>query len=344
MTKNILIIKLSAIGDVIHALPVAHALRQCYPQSRITWIVEKPAYDLLTNNPNIDEIMIFEKAKYKSFSGLIRHGCELAEVLRSKKFDLAIDLQGLFKSAAISWLSGARGRLVYCNARELSDRIGKRVCGDFSDGHIVDRYLDVVRYLGGDIQQPEFTIHITDEEAKLSHSIAAKAGLDLAQAYVVLAPGTNWPNKCWPLPHFSSLANKLTTLGLIPVIVGGPGDQHLAAEISDRTNIPPVDLTGKTSLKQLAYIIQQARAFVGGDTGPMHLAAALRTPTVALFGPTDAKRNGPYGKNNKVLTVMHDCQGCWKRSCPRQKECLENISPDKVVEAIELLIGLPAKR
>lgn len=338
MNKNILIVKLSAIGDVIHALPIGHALKQLYPQSRITWIVEKPAYDLLTNNPYIDEIMIFEKAKYKSFYGLLHHSHELSGILHSKHFDLAIDLQGLFKSAAISWLSGANERLVYCNARELSDWVGKRVCGEFSDRHIVDRYLDVVRHLGGNIQEPDFTIKITNEEAQLSHTIATKAGFDLNQAYVVLAPGTNWPNKCWPLPHFSTLSNKLTAMNVIPVIVGGPGDQRLAAEISANTTIPPVDLTGKTSLKQLAYIIQQAKAFVGGDTGPMHLAAALKTPTVAMFGPTDVNRNGPYGKNNIVLTVEHDCQGCWKRSCPLNKECLENITPDKVCEAVELLI------
>lgn len=344
MVKNILIVKLSAIGDVIHALPVAHALKQCFPQSRITWIVEKPAYDLLTNNPNIDEIIIFEKAKYKSVKGLLQNGRALMKNLHSKQFDLAIDLQGLFKSAAISWLSGAKERLVYCNAREMSHFIGKRVCGEYSSGHIVERYLDVARYLGSEIQRPEFTLNITDAEAELTQKIATKAGLDLKQPYVVLAPGTNWPNKCWPLLHFSKLANRLTAMNLIPVIVGGPSDQRLAAEISSGANIPTVDLTGKTSLKQLAFIIRQARVFVGGDTGPMHLAAALGTPLVAMFGPTDSERNGPYGSNHFVLTVDHECRGCWKRQCPQNKECLENISPDKVCEAVELLIGGSSKR
>lgn len=338
MVSNILIVKLSAIGDVIHALPVASALKQLYPQCRLTWIVEKPACDLLTNHSYIDEIIVFEKAKYKSFWGLLQHGNELAKQLKTKKFDLAIDLQGLFKSAAISWLSGAKERLVYCNARELSHLVGKRVCGSFSQEHVVERYLDVVRYLGATIKKPDFCLTITEAEAELAIKIAAKAGLDVNQAYVVLAPGTNWPNKCWPLAHFSDLANKLTANQLIPVIVGGPSDQHLAAEISAHTNIPPIDLTGKTSLKQLAFIIQQARAFVGGDTGPMHLAAAVQTPVVALFGPTDHSRNGPYGDKNITLTVERECQGCWNRNCPKNEDCLEIITANQVFEAVTLAI------
>ncbi|EIW16011.1 MULTISPECIES: lipopolysaccharide heptosyltransferase II [Pelosinus] len=333
--KNILIVKLSAIGDVIHALPVAHALKQTYPNARITWVVEKPAYDLLTNNPDIDEIIIFDKPKFKSLTGLLSNGYTFSKLLKSHHFDLAIDLQGLFKSAAISYLSGAPKRLVYCNARELSDKISQRICGNHEDDHVVDRYLDVAQHLGCNIDQVQFLINITEVEAQKAETIANHAGLRLENPYVVLAPGTNWPSKCWPTTHFVELADILYDNNIIPVIIGAPNDQRLAQEILSNTKIPPIDLTGKTSLKQLAYIIKKSQAFVGGDTGPMHLAVAVGTSVVTMFGPTDPKRNGPYGRNHRVLLVSDSCQGCWQRKCPKNNDCLARISVDTVFAVVQ---------
>ncbi|HML34134.1 lipopolysaccharide heptosyltransferase II [Sporomusa sphaeroides] len=327
---NILIVKLSAIGDVIHALPVAAALKQNFPQARITWVVEPPAYDLLTSNPNIDEIIIFDKSQCKTLVSLLRYAPGFSRTLRQHQFDLALDLQGLFKSAAITYLSGAAKRLVYCNAREFSDQVSQKVCGPNCSGHIVDRYLDVPLELGCQITKPEFTINITDKEAALAAAIAKQAGLDITNPYVVLIPGTNWPNKCWPPGHFAQLAEKLFEQHIIPVFVGTNADRTAMNEIIANMTIPPVDLTGKTTLKQLAYILKNARTVVAGDTGPMHLAAAVNTPVIALFGPTDPARNGPYGTGHVVLTTARACQGCWRRQCTEGKVCLDNISVNEV--------------
>lgn len=336
--KNILIVKLSAIGDVIHALPVAHVLKKQYPNIRITWVVEKPAYDLLTNNPDIDEIILFDKPKFKSVAGLLTNGYTFARELRARKFDLTIDLQGLFKSAAISYLSGASKRLVYCNARELSHLVGQRICGAHEQGHIVDQYLDVAQHLGCSVNDVQFPIHNTESEIKKIVAIANHAGLRLENPYIVLAPGTNWPSKCWPPSHFATLADLLYDQNVIPVIIGGPNDQRLAQEIIAHTKIPPVDLTGKTSMKQLAYMIKKSQVFVGGDTGPMHLAVAVGTKVVALFGPTDPKRNGPYGKEHIVWVTPRECAGCWQRSCPKNLDCLALLSPQDIHGSIEQLL------
>jgi heptosyltransferase-1 len=332
--KNILIVKLSAIGDVIHALPVAHALKQTYPQARITWVVEKPAYGLLTDNPDIDEIIIFDKPKFKSLAGLLTQGPKLSKELKMHQFDLAIDLQGLFKSAAIAYLSGAAKRVVYCNARELSHWVGQRICGQHKEGHIVERYLDVARYLGCNITTVAFPIHITKAEAQTAEAIANHAGLRLEQPYAVLAPGTNWVSKCWPATHFAALADKLYASNIIPVIIGGSSDNSLAQEIIANTAIPPIDLTGKTSLKQLAYLVKQAQCFVGGDTGPMHLAVAVGTKAVTMFGPTDPHRNGPYGDKHTILRSPLSCAGCWQRKCPQGDDCMSAISVDTVFAAV----------
>lgn len=336
--RNILIVKLSAIGDVIHALPIAPVLKQQFPQAKITWVVEKPAYDLLTNNPYIDDIIIFDKPKFKSFIGLFTSGRNLAKQLKDKKIELALDLQGLFKSSAIAYLSGAPKRLVYCNAREFSDKISQKVCGSNSDGHVVDCYLDVARALDCHVTEPEFVINITEKEAVLAEAITKQAGLDITKPYVVLIPGTNWPNKCWPPGKFAKLAEKLFEHDIIPAFVGTNADKPAMGKITAKMTIPPVDLTGKTTLKQLAHILKNALTVVAGDTGPMHLAAAVNTPVIALFGPTDPARNGPYGTGHIVLTTAQSCQGCWRRQCTEGKVCLDNISVNEVFGAVIHLV------
>jgi len=332
--KSILIVKLSAIGDVIHALPVAHALKQQYPQSHITWVVERPAYDLLTNNFDIDEIIVFDKPKFKSVMGMIRNTPRFSSMLRKRQFDLAIDLQGLFKSAAITALSGAKEKLGYCNMREMSSWVSKPVCGENYQGHIVERYLDVARFLGCSVSQAVFPINITKEEEQSANLILLNSDLQLPATYAVLAPGTNWPSKCWPAEKFADLAIALASSDIRPVIVGGPGDSKLAAVISSKCN-SSVNLVGKTKLKELAYVIKNARFFVGGDTGPMHLATAVGTPAIALFGPTDYLRNGPYGNLHSVVTISDSCIGCWKRQCPKEKNCLDSIEVSQVLQKVQ---------
>ena len=229
--RNILIVKLSAIGDVVHALPTAHALKTVFPRCRITWVVEKQAQELVRANSYVDEVIVFDKPKCKTVGGILEYAPDFFAALRKRNFDLSLDLQGLFKSAVISRLSGASRRLVYCNAREMSDWAGRRVCGPNQQGHIVEQYLDVVRALGDDIGDTDFGLTLSDEVSQQARSVAAFAGLDVEQNYAVLVPGANWPNKRWPTSHFASLADKLFDAQIIPVLTGGPGDDFFAEEI-----------------------------------------------------------------------------------------------------------------
>ena len=338
-SKNILIVKLSAIGDVIHALPVSYAIKETFPEARITWVVEPPAYELLTNNPYVDEIILFEKKKFKSFGGFLRQIGPFKRRLQQRKYDIVLDLQGLFKSAAIAWLSRAPLKLGCENMREGSHRVSRPVIGTHANGHIVERYLDVVRELGCTVKDVVFPIEITEREADIAMRLMSQAGADINNRYVVLAPGANWPNKRWPAKHFAQLVNWLYNKNVIPVIIGGGVvDERLVAEIEAATEIPPVNLVGKTTLKQLAYIIKCAQVVVGGDTGPVHLAAGLKIPTIMLMGPTDAVRNGPYGQIENAIEVDCDCKYCWKRQCQFNKDCLEQILPTKVVDKIDQLL------
>ena len=333
--NNILVVKLSAIGDVIHALPVSYALKETFPQAKVSWVVEPPAYDLLTNNPYIDEIILFEKKKFKSFGGLIKNLPSFSSLLKQKKYDVCLDLQGLGKSAAIAYLSGAKIKLGTCNMREGSHLISKKVCGKNQHGHIVERYLDVVRELGCKTEEIKFPIVTTPKEEELTVLIAKQAGMSLDSPYVVLAVGANWPNKRWDPKYYGEIVNYLYNRNVIPVIIGGNSDQYLFDEISSYSKIPPVNLVGKTTLKQLAVVIKNSRALIGGDTGPMHLSAGIGKPTIALMGPTDANRNGPYNQNENAIEINRECKYCWKRSCSLGLDCLADIKVEQVIAKLE---------
>lgn len=339
--KNIMVVKLSAIGDVIHALPVSYALKETFPEARVTWVVEPPAYELLTDNPYIDEIILFEKKKFKSLGGFLTNFGPFKRRLQQNQYDAALDLQGLFKSAAIAYLSKAPVRLGTCNMRECSDKVSRPVIGPHAQGHIVERYLDAARELGCRVDKVVFPMNVTARDEDLAARIMQQAGADIGNPYVVLAVGANWPNKRWPTKYFAALSDWLYSQKLIPVVIGGGVlDASLAAEIEAAAEIPPVNLVGRTSLKQLAHIIRHARLTLGGDTGPVHLSAGVGTKTVMVMGPTDANRNGPYGQLDNAIEADWDCKYCWKRACPKGRECLARISVDQVKDKIMRVLSV----
>ncbi len=316
--KSVVVVKMSAIGDVIHALPVSYALKETFPDVHLTWVVENACRDFVTHNPYIDEVISFPKQNFRSLPGLIHNLPPLKQQLTARRYDVALDLQGLFKSAVIVYLSQAKQNLGFCNMRELSSLVSPPVCGAHQQGHIVERYLDVARALGCAVKEVRFPIQLEADEVTQASQIARHAGLALDKPYVVLAPGANWANKRWPPAYFAEICAKLTARQVLPVLVGAASDQALADAIMTHTAVPPVDLTGRTSLLQLAAIIQRCQAFVGGDTGPLHLGAALGRPVVGLYGPTDINRNGPYGQQHFAHSIPANCAGCWQRKCRKK--------------------------
>ena len=337
---NILVVKLSAIGDVIHALPVSYAIKETFPEARLAWAVEPPARELLEDNPYIDEILLFEKKKFKSFGGFLENFGPLRKKLRQGRFDIALDLQGLGKSAAIAYFSGAPRRLGTCNMREMSDKISEPVRGPHAEGHIVERYLDVARAIGCRVDEVKFPLVVSEKDEKIGGTLLTRGGVPKDAPYAVFAVGANWPNKRWPAGYYAALSDWLYNRKIIPVLVGGGAvDEGIAADIMAQAEIPPVELIGKTSLKQLAAVLRGAKFVLGGDTGPVHLAAGLSVPTVMLMGPTDANRNGPYGQPENAIEVARACRWCWKRACPKGIDCLASISVETVKEKIsEILV------
>ena len=333
--KNILVVKLSAIGDVIHALPVSYAIKERFPEAHLTWVVEKPAYPILEDNPYIDDIILFEKAKFRSVSGFLHEIGPFRRRLRARRYNASLDLQGLFKSAAIVWNAGARQRVGTANMREGAHLVSRPVRGAHAEGHIVERYLDVARALGCTVDEVRFPVAVSERDRAAAEALLVREGVQEGRTFVAFAIGANWPNKRWPVEHFAALADRLCRAHYVPVLVGGGRlDETLAQDIMVASEIPPVNLVGRTNLKQLAHIFTCAALVLGGDTGPVHLAAGLGTPTVMLMGPTDANRNGPYGQQENAIEVDRPCRACWKRACPKGLDCLAAISVDAVAVKI----------
>ena len=335
--KNILVVKLSAIGDVIHALPVSYAIKETYPDAKLTWVAEAPAFPLLAANPCIDRLILFKKKEIRSsLLGFLHNVPPLRKELKAEKYDVSLDLQGLFKSAVLIKTADAKLKLGTCDMRELSNKISRPVVGANHSGHIVERYLDVARAIGCKVNDVVFPLNVPERECKSIQGTVERLGARLTNPYAVLAVGANWPNKRWGSRNFAKLSDILYERNIVPFIVGGGAvDTALAGEIESLAQIPPVNLVGKTNLLQLAHLMKNARVVVGGDTGPVHLAAGLRTKTVMLMGPTDANRNGPYGQPENAIEVDRACRYCWKRACPKGIDCLSAISVEDVLRKID---------
>jgi heptosyltransferase-1 len=333
---RILLIKLSSLGDVIHALPTLEALRSLYPQGHITWLVEGINTPVLAGHPALDEVWPVPRPRLGNgrFVENMRELIQAARRLREERFDLVIDLQGLLKSAI--WVALARGerKVGYDRTREFSYlALTERLAPFDPEDHAVWRYLNVARHLGAPATPPRFRLGLNLPE-DLSYLLPTETG----QPLVIMHPGARWPTKLWPTVHWARLAEWLVRdKGFQVVITGSPGDQDLAAEIVAQAEVPLINLTGRTSLAELAALLQQARLAVTTDTGPMHLAAALGTPVVALFGPTAPWRTGPIGFGHEVVRLGLSCSPCFRRQCPEPR-CLTELSVASAEEAVEKIL------
>ena len=339
--KNFLIVKLSAIGDVVHALPVSYAIKETFPDAHVTWVVEPPSYELLKMNPCVDRIILFQKKNFRTLKGFAKLFLPFRRELQRENYDAVLDLQGLFKSAAIAFFARSNIKLGICNMRELSDKVSTPVVGKHATGHIVERYLDTARAIGCKVKEVKFPIEIPPEQIARTEIITELAGMRAGNKYAVFAVGANWANKRWKTEYFAEIADWLYNFEIVPVLVGnGEVDEQRAAEIESFMEIPPINLVDLTTLPQLTCVLKNSQLVLGGDTGVVHLAAALKVPTVMLMGPTDANRNGPYGQIKNAIEIMRRCKACWKRDCPRNWDCLEYISTEQVKEKISNVLNL----
>ncbi|HEX4053190.1 MAG TPA: lipopolysaccharide heptosyltransferase I [Tepidisphaeraceae bacterium] len=331
--RRVLIIKPSAIGDIVHALPVLPRLRQRWPEAKLSWLVT-PAYaDLVKRHPLLDEVILFERRRFGhgwhnpaalwDLGGFVRQ-------LRKSEFDLVIDLQGLFRSAWIAAASGAPRRVGFSNAREFAPMFYTDLVDcSWELDHAVERYLKIAAALGCAEGPVEFCFAVDDEDRRYIEQLIP-AGMDFA----VLLPGTNWATKQWPVERFAELVGPLKErFGLDSVAAGAAGDAKLTRRIPAQ-----FDLTGRTNLRQMVALLERASLVVGNDTGPMHVAAALRVPLVTPYGPTDPGRTGPFRRENSVVRLNLPCSPCYSRTCSHHS-CMQWLEMDAVLTVAREQIG-----
>lgn len=384
---NILIVKLSAIGDVIHTLPSLAALRRCYPDADITWVVEEEAADLLANHPDLNRVIVSGRKRWLNelrrgqIAAPLREMRSFLRDLRSYPYDLVIDFHGLFKSAVIVLLSGGKRKLGYDSLQELSGLFYNEKIPEDMGKHAVDRYLDFVRHVAGKsgaaclAAAPEFRITVGEKEkrraaalldeqaASLPSSGEGHSHLPTAQRpfpagdptgvettaggegvhedvprFVAVNPVAFWETKLWQEERFAELCDRLREeLGIGIVLTGG--ESAPLERICRKMRTRAVNLGGRTTLRELACIYREAALLVTTDSGPMHLAAAMGTLVVALFGPTDPARTGPCGPGHRIIRRGLSCSPCFRKRCETPR-CMTEISVEEVFTAVkEILAG-----
>jgi ADP-heptose:LPS heptosyltransferase len=312
---------------------VVNALRDHYPNALIGWVAERPSAPLLAGHEAVDELMVVPRGWLKSPSTVWR----LRRQLRRLKFDIAIDPQSLTKSAVVAWLSGARVRLGYAgkDGLELSKWLNNQLVARQAP-HVVDRYLELLRPLGIASPQVQFRVPI-DEEADATIALFLKPR-DLLDGFAVINPGAGWDSKLWPPDRYAAVAAYLGRRWHLPTVVVWSGDrerqwaeQIVAGSQSSAVLAPP------TSLTELASLLRGARLFVGSDTGPLHLAVAVGTRCVALFGPTPISQCGPYGEGHVALQAVYKEQS---RRARRKagNDAMRAIQTDAVCRACDNIL------
>jgi lipopolysaccharide heptosyltransferase I len=340
--KSILIIKLSAIGDVVHALPFLDVLRGNFPDARIDWLVEDPAFQIIAGHSGLDRVVVSRRnswksrlVQFKSCMTVIREVKSFLKELRSYEYDLVIDLQGLLKSGVLVGLSKGKRKIGMAGAREggwafLNER---PVPVDY-DEHAIDRYLRVAGYLECDISSWKGDLPVSASDKKWVGDLLNANGIR-KRPLVAINPMARWKTKLWEPERFAVLANRITDeLSCEVIYTGSNSDKNVIEDISRKMKRRPINLAGRTSLKQLAYLFTRCAALVTTDTGPMHIAAAMGCRVVALFGPTAPWRTGPYGRSHKIIRADLECSPCFKKKC-HDMTCMKEITVDRVFEAVK---------
>lgn len=339
--KSILVVRLSAIGDIVFASPLIAALRRRWPEARIAWLVQPECAALLDRHPDLDAVIVcplrhwqrlWRERRYRELWAGIR---TLRANLREHDFDLALDLQGLLKSGLLTWLSGARERIGLGSREGSQWLMTRRLPRGGESKRIGSEYRFLAESLGLPVADGfRMAVHYGEAEAAFAESVIARESL--ANGYAVFCPFTTRPQKHWIEERWARLAYRVRDeLGLVPVLLGGPGDREAARRIADAADDQLIDLTGQTSLTEAAALIERAALLIGVDTGLSHMGIAFETPSLLLFGSTcpylDTTR-----ANARVLYHPQPCSPCKRRpTCDGRFDCMRAIEADEILRAAD---------
>jgi heptosyltransferase-3 len=340
--KRILVIKLKQPGDVLVSTPVIAALKEAWPGCHLTYLVPRGTEAMVSGHPGLDDLMVVDRRGETWGQAL-----NFIQDLRRQRFDLVLDLSGGDRGAIYSRLSGARERLGFQRLRQpFWQRHGcftRLLPRPPMKMHMVDQNLEAVRALGIEPVNPRLQFFWDDQvEQRIQDLLRSR---QLAQRpFVVMHPGAGWRFKCWTPAGYARVIEALEQEWDLPVVLTGTRaahEQELLAAIHQECRAAPIDLVGRLGLKELGALIAKARLFFGVDSAPMHLAAAVNTPVVALFGPSGVFNWGPWGQGHLVIKKDWDCLPCGQDGCEGGKisRCLVELTPAEVLERMTRHFG-----
>jgi heptosyltransferase I len=342
--KRLLLVKPSSLGDICHAVASAWALKARWPLMHLTWLVNSTFEPILRGMSCVDATLPFDRARFKGLLGAFRERTALrafVSTLRAGRFDVALDMQGLFRSGTFARLSGAPVRIGFKNAREGARVFyTQRVETPAQPVHARDRYDALTAALGCGKPARE-DLDVSQAERQGVRELLERDGYE-GEKLVAVCPGARWESKRYAPGRFAQVLDELASKGAIrPVIVGSPDmAAPCVATVQSCARARPINLCGQTGLRELAALLDIADLLVTCDSGPMHIAAAQGTPVVAVLGPTDARRTGPYGQQENVVSGQCELMPCLKRVCPGLGDkCMKNLSPEHVAEKARALLS-----
>lgn len=343
---RILIVRLSALGDIVHALPVLAALRDQAPEADVDWLVDARYVGIFDFVEGLRRHIVVRanatdaSAAAVTFAGTAGFWSAL-RFLRNQQYDIALDLQGLIKSAALAGLSGAR-RVIGFPAAHLREPPAGWFYGETArmagDTHVIGKNLSVLPLMGLEPNRVRFPIRIPS--SRVADEVSATASRSSGGRFALLNPGGGWPNKRWPPARYGELAARLRDEhGLASFVLWGKGDAALAGQVEEHASGAATALPA-TTIGDVLAVSSRAALMVSGDTGPLHLAAAVATPIVGIYGPTWPSRNGPWHVSDLTVSRADRCQCHHKRQCQRRSPCLDEVGVDEVFRAASRRLGV----
>jgi len=350
-TDKILIIRLSAIGDVLRTLPAFHIIRKNFPEAYIAWVVEEASKDILEAHPGIDEVIIFPKKELaskikspKTFFQGIKQFLIFMQEIRKKKFEIAIDFHGLFKSGIISFLSGAKDRVGFTKpfTKEMNFLFNnRRFSLDSERMNRVDRNISLTENLGLNIKQGPPDIYIPDKDSEFIQKFLKQNRIEPERPLIAIHPGTSpsTPYKRWDAYRYAVVADKVIEDSAAQIIFTWANEEiEMVKEIIRLMKYQAITAPETENLCQLAEIFRCSDLYVGSDTGPMHLAAFVNTPVVAIFGPTDHVVNEPYRYTPHIVIRKEiKCAPCRKKNCT-DRDCMKGVKENDAIRAINIML------
>lgn len=327
--QKILIIKPSALGDIVHSLPFLRVVKKSFPGAQIDWVVAHGLHTFLEGHPMINHLWVIKKDQWKKMNRLGRTLSEittLARDLKKQQYDLSIDLSGLLRSGLITWIAGAEYKLGFKESDEGSPFFYTHKIAGSMDIHAIDRYLEIARFMGCSIDKIGYPFAPYNKNPEIIKK--------LPKTFAVICPSAGKPANRWSAKKFGKLTAKLPCKS---VVIASGAEADIAQQVVAHSKGKALSVAGQTSLKELIAVIEKARFFVCNDTGPMHIAAALNIPVFAIFGPANPIRTGPYGTRHTVIQQALDCSPCYaQKPCTRHDfKCMRTLSVEKVYAQIE---------